>query len=493
MRTQDNTIYNKAQILELERLAGEQYNLPAEQLMQHAGQAAFETVKAEWPSAKNLTIFCGAGNNAGDGYILAWLAHQAHYIVQVVYLTSPNDLKDAALAASSVCKDAGVEFIPFGEHELSHTHLIVDAILGTGISREVEGTYREAIVQINQSEKPVFSIDIPSGMGADSGCAQGVAIDANVTLTFLGLKQGLLTGHGPAYSGKILCDDLGLPKAAYDQVNGLGQVILEKSIRKHLKPRRRDVYKGQCGHVLIIGGDHGMAGAAAMAASAAYRMGAGLVSVATRPEHVSIITSMRPEAMCHEVQAGADLYGLLRPARIIVVGPGLARGRWGRDLFEIALQSKKPMVVDADALNILADKKMRRDDWVLTPHAGEASRLLGYSAGRIQANRFSSVDALAKKYGGVAVLKGTGTLVHQEGEPTQLCTAGNPGMATGGMGDILSGVIGGLIAQGLSLFDAATFGVYLHSKAADIASQDGERGMVATDLLPILRKLANVG
>jgi hydroxyethylthiazole kinase-like uncharacterized protein yjeF len=259
----------------------------------------------------------------------------------------------------------------------------------------------------------------------------------------------------------------------------------------YLQSRARDWHKGLSGHVLIVGGDLGHAGAPRMAAMAALRVGAGLVSVATCPENRATMNAMCPEVMCHAVDTANELNPLLEKADVVVLGPGLGSREWAAALWAHVLYADLPTVLDADGLNLLAQTTRHRDNWVLTPHPGEAARLLQRTVEAVQANRLDAVIALNKQYGGVCVLKGAGSLVLASNAAPLLCDKGNPGMASAGMGDVLSGVIGGLIAQGVPLGDAATLGVYLHAAAGDLAAKDGERGMIATDLLPHLRHLVN--
>jgi hydroxyethylthiazole kinase-like uncharacterized protein yjeF len=257
-------------------------------------------------------------------------------------------------------------------------------------------------------------------------------------------------------------------------------------------PRPRHAHKGMYGHVVVVGGDYGYSGAIRMAAAAALRVGAGLVSVATRPDIALMLNVTRPEIMCHGVNNKKSLLSLLEKATVVIVGPGMGLSKWAKQLLSAVLQSEKPLVVDADALNLLAMKPVAYADWILTPHPGEAARILKCSQTQIQQDRLQAIKALQHKMGGVSVLKGAGSLVLAPQESPVLCEAGNPGMATAGMGDILSGVIGGLLAQGFTLADAAKCGVLLHAMAGDLAAKEGERGMLASDLLPYLRYLVNV-
>lgn len=271
------------------------------------------------------------------------------------------------------------------------------------------------------------------------------------------------------------------------------KVLELKQFANYLQPRQRDASKGNFGHVLIVGGDYGYSGAVKMAGEAALRTGAGLVSIATRPEHAIVINVNRPELMCHAVHSNEELAPLLEKATVVVIGPGLGRSAWAQKLLYLVLKSDKDVVVvDADGLNLLAEKPVQKSNWILTPHPGEASRLLKKPIAVIQADRLSSAIELQKKYGGICVLKGAGSLIIGENEIPAICQAGNPGMATGGMGDVLSGVIGGLLAQGVPMLAAAKLGVLIHAMAGDLAAKEGgERGLLASDLMPYIRKLLN--
>ncbi len=262
--------------------------------------------------------------------------------------------------------------------------------------------------------------------------------------------------------------------------------------KDYLQPRARHSHKGDFGHVLIIGGDFGYSGAVMLAAEAALRVGAGLVSVATHKEHAKVLTTIRPEVMCHGVDSGKELEPLLAKATVLVVGPGLGQTAWSQSLFEKACLFPKPMIVDADALNLLAEKPIKKSNWILTPHPGEAGRLLKKSTSMIQEDQvLSAVTLLQQTYDGWIVLKGAGTLVVGPDQSPELCEAGNPGMATGGMGDVLSGVLGGLVAQNIPLDIAAKLGTIVHATAGDLAAKTGERGMIASDLMVYLHDLVN--
>ncbi len=487
-------LYRAEQVRELDRLAIEYYGISANALMARAGQAIFEEIRHRWPRRRQLAVLCGGGNNGGDGYVVARLAVQAGLEVELFHLVEPTRLKGAARHAFEEAEEVGVSMINYDGQRIDGYELIVDALLGTGLNGPVAGIWAEAINAINEASCPVIAADIPSGLSADSGCVMGLAVQADTTVSFIGLKQGLYTADGPDHCGHIVFSDLNVPPEAYSHLTPSARRIDYSSLSTLLAPRRSTSHKGDFGHVLVIGGDSGMMGAARMAAEAAARMGAGLVSVATRAEHAALISASRPELMCHGIETREALAPLLHRSNVVAVGPGLGAGEWGRAMLSAILESHLPLVLDADALNLLAVEPLYHDKWVLTPHPGEAARLLGCTAAEIQQDRFGAVASLEASFGGVCVLKGSGTLVLGGDGETALCSAGNPGMASGGMGDVLTGVIAALIAQRMGLLQATRLGVAIHALAADrAAKQGGERGLLASDLFTHLRRLANPG
>jgi NAD(P)H-hydrate epimerase len=455
--------------------------------MARAGEAAWRVVKSEWPDARSFVVVCGTGNNGGDGYVVARLALELEYSVRVLQLGDPEAVKGDALRAREALLAAGGEIIPFAVEALAAGDVIIDAMLGTGLERPLEGPWRKAADAINALRIPVLAIDIPSGLNADTGAVLGATVNADHTVTFIGRKRGLYTGEGPEYCGEITLVDLQVPPAIYGQVAVGARLLTEPPLGRLTRPRRRTAHKGDHGHLLVVGGAQGMCGAVQLAGLAALRVGAGLVSLATRPEHAGLIAASRPELMSHGADSGRDLQVLLERATAVAIGPGLGRSRWAQELLSAVLETSLPLVVDADALNLLAGEPATRPPWVLTPHPGEAGRLLDRPAAEIQADRFGAVCAIARRYGAVAVLKGAGTLVCEGPGPVDVCAAGNPGLASGGMGDVLTGVIGGLLVQGLEPLQAATAGVCVHALAGDRAAQEGERGMLATDVIERLR------
>jgi NAD(P)H-hydrate epimerase len=386
---------------------------------------------------------------------------------------------------------SGLSVMSFHPDVLLGAEVIVDAILGTGFKHPLGGQILEGIRAINASGKPVLSLDVPSGLDSDTGEVAKDAVGATATISFICLNPGIVTGNGPDRCGRVFFDSLQVPETVFSGIKPVaarisaGQVagIFEKLPHRH--------HKGDAGHLLVVGGALGMGGAVRLAGEAALRVGAGLVSVATRPEHASYLNIGCPELMVKGIEGSPNLSALLQRATAVVVGPGLSLGCWGRDLLARVIEMELPLVVDADGLNILSEQPTVAANWILTPHPGEAARLLGGSTQEVQKNRLAATQRIQERYGGVCILKGAGTLVATPNGSLSVCNRGNPGMATAGMGDVLAGVVGSLLAQGLDLGDAAKCGTWLHSAAADLAATDGERGMIAGDLLPKLRRLAD--
>ena len=495
---EDSGLYSAIQTRQLDRCAIEQHAIAGFELMKRAGRGAYRALRQRWPEATRLTLLCGGGNNGGDALVIAAMALEQQLEVQVLLLGGASArvaLTGEALEALRWAESRGVRVETYSHEQPLRGDLIVDGLLGTGLKGAVRGDCLELIKRINSSGKPVLALDIPSGLCADTGSIQGVAVRAALTVSFIALKPGLLTHEGVNCCGELLLDRLGVPDAVFAAFPTQRRVIGTQHRQQTLPRRLRAAHKGNFGHVLLVGGDRGMAGAIAMASDAALRAGAGLVSVATRPGHVNLVTANRLEVMSHGLSLGQELEPLLPRATVVAIGPGLGQSVWSGQLLRVVQDTTMALILDADALNLLSQgpwlEPGPRANWVLTPHPGEAARLLGCSVAQIQADRFKAVNQLQQRYGGVVVLKGAGTLI-ADGEQIRLCARGNPGMASGGMGDVLTGVIAALVAQGLSLFDAAVTGVDVHADAADrVAQRMGERGLAATDLIPEIRHLLN--
>jgi len=497
-------LYSAAQVRELDALAIAQIHQESGddggfELMSRAAEAAFACMLERWPEEGSVCVFAGPGNNGGDAYVLAALA--CHHGLDVVFYTLGDHSQMSATAskAREMALEAGVEPQAFRDELVYEGSVIIDGLLGTGLNKAVEGEYAQAIAAMNAHLADVLSLDLPSGLNADSGQIMGSAVEASLTVTFIGVKQGLLTSDGPDVSGEVAFASLAIDPLIYHQEPANCERIswdrLER-LGQRLSARRGNSHKGEFGHVMVVGGDHGMGGAVAMAVEAAGRCGSGLIRCATRSEHVTPILVRRPEAMVHAVESGLELQPLLEKSTVIACGPGLGQSSWSELLLQQVLHAESPMVLDADGLNLLASPGWKRSfaerDVIITPHPGEAARLLGTSIEQVQADRFTAARQLAQDYDAIVVLKGQGTLIATPEGKVALCTDGNPGMACGGMGDVLTGVIAALLAQGMSTWQAARYGVCIHSGAADLAAAaNGQRGLLATDLMPYLRELMN--
>ncbi len=483
------SLYTAAQVRRIDHAAIDGCGIAGFELMRRAADAVFATLRRRWPDARRIAVLAGAGNNGGDALLVGSLALQHGF--DVVAFAASNAPKDDAARARAMFMEAGGRVSPFQPlPDLSTADVIVDGIFGTGLSREVENDVAALIGRANESGRPILAIDIPSGLSADTGMRLGTAIRAHATVSLVAWKRGLFTGDAADCVGTRELAPLDVPSAAYAGIKP-DATLIGGAIEQTLPARRGNVNKGNFGHVLAIGGDHGMGGAIRLTGEAALRCGAGLVSVATRESNVAALIAGRPELMARGVEDAPALDSLLARASVVALGPGLGRGDWGTSLWRAAMATALPLVVDADALNRLAAEPRALPNAVLTPHPGEAARLLGCDAAAVQADRFAAVRTLAQRYAAVIVLKGAGSLVAAPHGRVAACAWGNAGMATAGMGDVLTGVIAALLAQGLTPWDAACTGVALHARAGDLAAGDAPRGLIASDLFAPLRELAN--
>ncbi len=483
-------LYSVAQAREFDRRAIVEHGVPGYTLMCRAGEAAARLLLQRYPLAQRVVVLAGPGNNGGDGYVLARVLKRAGRDVQLLTLDDRVPGGDAGRARADWEGCSGRCEI-FGD-ALPEADVLVDALFGIGLGRALEGAAARAVEALNASSSPVLALDVPSGLDADTGHAAGPVVRASVTLTFIVDKAGLHTAMASACCGEVLLEGLDLPAAVLADVPPMARLLGHDLLTAALPRRRRDGHKGLYGHVLLLGGDDGYGGAIRLAAEAAARGGAGRVSVLTRPAHVTPMLATRPELMVRGLDDPRQAAAVVDAATVLVAGPGLGQAAWGSALFEQVLRAPKARVLDADALSLLARTPRKlRPDTVLTPHPAEAARLLGWSTARVQADRYAALAALVERYACVVVLKGAGSLIGAVGQLPQVCPHGNPGMATGGTGDVLAGLIGALLAQGMAPLDAACTGVLVHALAGDEAAREGERGMLAADLLPHLRRLLN--
>ncbi|ODC02419.1 hypothetical protein BFW38_01545 [Terasakiispira papahanaumokuakeensis] len=476
------------------------------ELMCRAGRAAWALIQQHW-SPVPLSVFCGAGNNGGDGLVVAALAHQAGWPVRVVMMGAPEALHHEAAEAWDMAERVGVASVSLAAWQpVAHDELIIDALLGIGVKGAPRAPISEAIEQINDATHAVIALDAPSGLNVDTGHCAGECVRADMTITFIAVKPGLLTGQGPAVCGPVWWADLNSETVSAPRPP-MGFVPSADVLS--LPQRQATAHKGDHGHVLLLGGDHGMGGAVILAAQAALRSGAGLVRVLTRSEHVAPLLQRQPEVMVEPLPDDAFIDGVLVHnetldmaldwADTVVIGPGLGRHEWGREVWRyICTHWQGPMVADADALYWWASGDMPSASLaaqtLMTPHPGEAARLLGMATRELQQNRFEAVEALLEQYHcGAVILKGAGSVVgpFSGAQRWMVCPWGNPGMATGGTGDVLSGICGALSAQGIALVHTAMVAVGVHARAGDCAAQQGQRGLVASDLIGFVRHLLN--
>ena len=485
-----SSLYTVEQVRCIDRNAKERCGIAGFDLMQRAAAAAFACLRRRWPHATRIRLLAGSGNNGGDVFLLGALALRTGMRVDAIALT-PDSSGDAGRAREAFRVAGGRILIADPDTAVADADVFVDGLFGTGLARPVLGVAAKLIEKLNAVQRPVLALDLPSGLDADTGACLGATVRADATISFIAWKRGLFSNDAVDHCGVLELAPLEVPAAAYDDIIADAQ-LLDHSLSDLLAPRCGNSNKSSFGHVLIIGGDHGMAGAVRLVGEAALRCGAGLVSIATRPAHVSALNAARPELMAHGIDDGNELTALIERASVIAIGPGMGQREWGRALLDAAVGSAKPLLLDADALNLLAKTPRKLlPHTVLTPHPGEAARLLDCEIVAVQRDRFAAVRAIAARYNAVVVLKGAGSLIGNPHGQVAVCPWGNPGMASGGMGDLLTGVVAALRAQQLSAWDAARFAVGLHARAGDAAAGASPRGLIASDLLAPLRELVN--
>jgi len=502
-------IVTAAKMREIDRVTSERFGVPSLTLMENAGTAVAQVVRSQYPEAKRIGVICGTGNNGGDGFVAARKLHEWGLEVNLLLLAEPSDLKgDAAGMFRKL--PVGAQAVQSKE-ELTHTpgrsvfdaDVLVDAILGTGFRPPVSGLYAEAIAAINASQSPVVAVDIPSGAHADvMGEQTGAVARADIVVTFT--APHLAHVFGSLSSGPVFLAPIGSPDEAITSSLQLN-LITARDVAPLIGPRPPAANKGNFGHVLVIGGSLGKAGAAAMAGISALRIGSGLSTVATPKSVLPTVAGFHPEVMTEpleETDAGtislrALEYGrvdkLMQGITVLAVGPGISRNpETAEFIHSICKNSSLPMVLDADGLNAFeghADKLQGAGRaFVITPHPGEMGRLTGLTAAQVQRDRLNLARNFAREHKLIVVLKGHRTLIALPDGNTWVNTTGNPGMATGGTGDILTGMVSGMIAQNPERVpEAVLAAVHLHGMAGDLARDlVGEHSLVATDLLTVL-------
>lgn len=472
------------------------------QLMENAGAFAYKKLRELYPSANRLIVLTGHGNNGGDAYIVARLAINEGLQATVCELGNRQKLSDDARRAREKWQAAATRVtsrmavtVTADKIEFYQYDVCVDGMLGTGIQGAVRAPYAEVIYQLNHADIPVLCIDIPSGMNADTGISEGEAVVADHTCTFVGIKSGLVTGQGKHFAGDLHFDDLQVGEEFQRIAVPFCKMVDFRELPS-FPSRQTNVHKGALGKLLCIGGNESYGGAVRLSAESALRTGAGLVKVFCHEASRHTVNGTRPEIMVETRRE--QFLQCLNWCTAVVIGPGLAKDVWAMELLTKTLSHcmrfHKHMVIDADALNLIAENPrlaIPRNLAIMTPHSAEAGRLLNMSVQDVERDRYKVVTMLTEKFDAVAVLKGAGTLLASQ-KNTWVCKNGNPGMATAGMGDVLSGVLGALLAQGMSNRLSALYGVCLHSYAADKATEEnGQIGLLAGDLSPYLRRLIN--
>ncbi len=483
----NGALYNTAAVRSLERRAEAELGLAPYTLMQRAAAAALATIRRHHPYARRLVVLCGPGNNGGDGIEVARQA-RAHAIeVELVLRADPSQYRGAAAQAWSRYHPGAPAPAPVLPALLS-TDVVVDGLFGTGLSRPLSRDDADCVAAINAGPAPCVALDVPSGLDPDTGVASAATIRAHLTVAFIGIKTGLKLADGPHCAGRVLVDSLGLtPEFLATEAASI--TCLPRWPRLALRDRR--AHKGRHGRVLIIGGQLGMAGAATMAATAALRAGAGLVRVLAHPDALGAIRTGPAELMLAPARESADVAAALAWPDVVAIGPGLGQSDWSRAVFTAAAAAETLRVFDADALNLAAELGQPLRGAVLTPHPGEAARLLGLSSADIQNDRMTAARQLAQRYQADVILKGAGTLVASPAGRLWLAPGGNPGMAVGGSGDVLTGVVAAMLAQFAARDTALAAAVSVHNAAADQAAGRRERGFLPTDALEAIRCLCN--
>lgn len=490
-------LYDTSAIRDMDRYAIDELGVDGYELMTRAAQASLDALRATFPDARRVVVVCGAGNNAGDGYVLARLAMDLGWSVIVAALSNPAKLRNDAGHAWRDYVARGGHTQHYETSLLDECDVVVDALLGTGLTRAVEGEFADVIRSVNASGLPVVSLDVPSGLNSDTGQPQPLAIHATLTITFIAHKIGLFTGRAAAYCGRVECHTLDLPPEVAGRHTPVSRLIQDQDARSCLPRRARDAHKGLHGRVLIVGGNAGMSGAVVLTAAAALRSGAGTATIACHPQNHVVVADQLPEVMCTGVETFEQLDTLLASADVVALGPGLGRDDWAHDMFERVIDAALPTVIDADGLRCLAARQaeVRSGTWLLTPHVGEAAALLGSTSREVADDRAVAAVEIARRFGAVTVVKGANSVVATPDGAYRICAHGNPGMATAGSGDVLTGIAAGVWAQQAApaecAAEAAAAAVFVHATAGDRAAALGERGLLASDIIRELRRTVN--
>jgi NAD(P)H-hydrate epimerase len=481
--------------------------IPGIVLMENAGRGAVDTIFRYFQNIESISVIAGKGNNGGDGFVIA--RHMVNRGVRAsVYLLSEIEkIRGDAQINLDIIKKMGIPVISIlnidellkEKENINKSSIVIDAIFGTGLSYEVKGFYREVIDFINSLNKTVVSVDIPSGLDANTGYPLGISMHADLTVTFGLPKIGQLIYPGAELVGKLEIVDISIPKYIIEKEYIDTNLITYEDIKKKIKKRAPNIHKGNCGHTIVIAGSTGKTGAAVMASESAMRVGAGLVTLCIPKSSYNIVESKLTEVMTEPLPDNNDgtfnyssidrIIDLTNDKDIVIIGPGLSvNGDTKRIVGEVIKSIDLPIVIDADGINIIAENPdillKKKNEIVLTPHPGEMARLIKKDTRAVQRDRIGIAKEFGKKYGVYLVLKGARTIIADPQSNVYINPTGNPGMASGGMGDVLTGMIGGFISQGYNILDSSILGVFIHGMSGDrVAEEKGELGLVATDVI----------
>lgn len=480
-------LYSSNQVYELDRLAITIDKQSSLQLMQKAAESVWQQLQIRWADKQEIVIFAGTGNNGGDAFALARLALVAGYKVRLFYFGDLSRQSTESVHYRNLWEQQG-GVSELWKDQAYQAEIIIDGLLGIGLNQPLNEQWQQLVKNINHHPAIRVSIDIPSGLNANTGTAMPIAVEANLTVSFIGRKQGCYLADGPDYCGERIFADLGLSTRAGTKVKASLEVLDNKNLQ--LPPnRKKNSYKNQYGHVLVIGAGPGMSGAARLAGMSALRCGAGLVSLCVHPDNYTIAASTHAELM---VSTWSELSEQLAKASVILVGPGLGHSKAAKALLQQLKSVALPMVIDADALYPDYVDSVQSSRVVLTPHPGEMARLLSMHTNLVQSDRVNALLASNERWNHVCILKGCGTLIGQRKQTTALCQQGHPGMATAGSGDVLAGITAGFLAQGLDAYSASRTAVFVHARAADqYALKQAADCMIAGDIidqLPVVMK-----
>jgi len=492
----------------IDRKAIEEIGIPSIVLMENAGLKIADAIEKKYGPLKGkyVYIFAGSGNNGGDGMVVARHLFNQKVKAKIFLLAEKKNIKGDAATNLAITEKMGIPmreitspaFMESLEKELAKADIVIDALLGTGAKGAPRGLMKKVIDLINKHSKNTVAVDIPTGVGADRGEVRGEAIKAEYTVSLAYPKRGLYLYPGMDYAGEIEIADIGIPTGLEeDKINS--ELLTLAGISKKLFFRKPSSHKGSFGHLLVIAGSPGMTGAASLTALSALRVGAGLVTLGIPEDLNPILETKLTEVMTLPLPQSKDktlcregfekIKDFSQKCKAMAIGPGISSTKQTKELISTIIdQLDIPLVIDADGINVLAGElsllKKYKASLIITPHPGEMGRLVGASVEEIQKDRIRSAVALAKKIGAIVVLKGARTVIASKEGNSWVNLTGNPGMATGGSGDILTGIIGGLLTQKLSSLEAAKTGVYLHGYAADLAAQKkGEISLIASDTL----------